>query len=215
VDGFKGLQPTAVLETSASCPPVHLPSMPEPSAPARSDPIPSTSSQPAPRVLENPFGPKMRSSSSSSLSKRPRIMSPKALDALKAIVSQSKGFSPVASTSSSTPFDLPLNLSKSKTASTGVTSNPDLARMALLSNFPNTTFSISEASRLPTSGFFREAASESQPEMSQQVVANAVTLEEISADEREISSVFNFALLEPRVELIELPSPEASHPDRS
>jgi hypothetical protein len=47
------------------------------------------------------------------------------------------------------------------------------------------------------------------------VVANAVTLEEISANEREISSVFNFALLEPRVELIELPSPEASHPDRS
>ena len=209
MDGFKGLQPTAALEVPASCPPVNLPSMPEPSAPAMNDPIPSTSSQSAPKVLDNPFSPKMRSSSS--LSKRPRVVSPKALDALKAVVSQSKGFSPVASTSSSTPFDLPLNLSKSKTASTGVSSNPDLVRMALLSNFPNTTFSISEASRLPIC----EAAIESQSETSQQVVASAVTLEEISANEREISSVFNFALLEPRVELVELPSPEASNPDES
>jgi len=213
VDGFKGLQPTAALEVPASCPPVNLPSMPEPSAPARNDPIPSTSSQSAPKILDNPFGPKMRSSSS--LSKRPRVVSPKALDALKAVVSQSKGFSPVASTSSSTPFDLPLNLSQSKAASTGVSSNPDLARMALLSNFPNTTFSISEASRLPISGFYGEAASESHPETSQRVVASAVTLEEISADEREISSIFNLALLEPRVELVELPSPEASNPDES
>jgi hypothetical protein len=47
------------------------------------------------------------------------------------------------------------------------------------------------------------------------VVASAVTLEEISADEREISSIFNLALLEPRVELVELPSPEASNPDES
>ncbi len=213
MDGFKGLQPTAASETSASCPPVHLPSMPEPSTPVGSDPIPSTSSQSAPRVLENPFCPKMRSSSS--LSKRPRVVSPKALDALKAIVSQSKGFSPVASTSSSTPFDLPLNLSKSKAASAVVSSNPDLARMAFLSNFPNTTFSISEASRLPITGLYEETASGSQLEISQQVAANAVTLEEISADEREISSVFNFALLKPRVELVELPSPETSNPNKS
>jgi hypothetical protein len=47
------------------------------------------------------------------------------------------------------------------------------------------------------------------------VVTSAVTLEEISADEREISSVFNFALLEPRIELVELPSPEVSNPDES
>jgi hypothetical protein len=47
------------------------------------------------------------------------------------------------------------------------------------------------------------------------VVASAITLEEISADEREISSVFNLALLEPRVELVELPSPETSNPDES
>jgi hypothetical protein len=213
VDGFKGLQPTAVLEVPASCPPVNLPTMPEPFAPVRNDPIPSTSSQSAPKVLDNPFGPKMRSSSS--LSKRPRVVSPKALDALKVIVSQSKGFSPVASTSSSTPFDFPLNLSKSKAPFTSISSNPDLARMALLSNFPNTTFSISEASRLPISGSYGETASESHPEISQRVVASAVTLEEISSDEREISSVFNFALLEPRVELVELPSPEASNPDES
>jgi hypothetical protein len=213
VDGFKGLQPTAVLEVPSSCPPVNLPTMPEPFAPVRNDPIPSTSSQSAPKVLDNPFGPKMRSSTS--LTKRPRVVSPKALDALKAIVSQSKGFSPVASTSSSTSFDFPLNLSKSKAVSTGVSPNPDLARMALLSNFPNTTFSISEASRLPISGSYGEAASESHPETSQRVVASAVTLEEISSDEREISSVFNFALLEPRVELVELPSPEASNPDES
>ena len=180
--------------------------MSEPPVSASSDPVPSTSSQSAPKVLDNPFGPKMRSSSS--LSKRPRVVSPKALDALKAIVSRDKGLSPVASTSSTTPFDLPLNLSKSKTDSTGVSSNPDLARMALLSNFPNTTFSISEASRLSVSGF-------SQPETSRQVVTSAVTLEEISTDEREISSVFNFALLEPRIELVELPSPEVSNPDES
>jgi hypothetical protein len=213
VDGFKGLQPTAALEVPTSCPPVHLPTMPEPSASARNDPIPSTSSRSVPKILEDPFSPRMRSSSS--LSKRPRVVSPKALDALKAIVSQSKGFSPVASTSSSTPFDFPLNLSKSKTTPTGMSSNPDLARMALLSNFPNATFSISEASRLPISGSYGEAASESHPETFQRVVASAVTLEEISADEREISSVFNFALLEPRVELVELPLPEASNPDES
>jgi len=206
VDGFKGLQPTAALEISASYLPVNLPPMSEPPVSASSDPVPSTSFQSAPKVLDNPFGPKMKSSSS--LSKRPRVVSPKALDALKAIVSRDKGLSPVASTSSTTPFDLPLNLSKSKTDSAGVSSNPDLARMALLSNFPNTTFSISEASRLPISGF-------SQPETSRQVVTSAVTLEEISTDEREISSVFNFALLEPRIELVELPSPEVSNPDES
>lgn len=206
MDGFKGLQPTAALEIPASYLPVNLPPMSEPSVSASSDPVPSTSSQSAPKVLDNPFGPKMRSSSS--LSKRPRVVSPKALDALKAIVSRDKGLSPVASTSSTTPFDLPLNLSKSTTDSTGVSSNPDLARMALLSNFPNTTFSISEASRLPIPGFSRS-------ETSRQVVTSAVTLEEISADEREISSVFNFALLEPRIELVELPSPEVSNPDES
>jgi len=206
VDGFKGLQPTAALEIPASYLPVNLPPMSEPPVSASSDPVPSTSSQSAPKVLDNPFGPKMKSSSS--LSKRPRVVSPKALDALKAIVSRDKGLSPVASTSSTTPFDLPLNLSKSTTDSTGVSSNPDLARMALLSNFPNTTFSISEASRLPISGF-------SRPETSRQVVTSAVTLEEISADEREISSVFNFALLEPRIELVELPSPEVSNSDES
>ncbi len=87
--------------------------------------------------------------------------------------------------------------------------------MAFLSNFPHATFSISEASRLPIAGFYEETDSESQSEISQQVVAGAATLEEISADEREINSVFNLAILEPRVELIELSSPETSPPDGS
>jgi len=87
--------------------------------------------------------------------------------------------------------------------------------MAFLSNFPRATFSILEASRLPIAGFYEETASESQSEISQQVVAGAATLEEISADEREINSVFNLAILEPRVELIELSSPETSPPDGS
>jgi len=132
------------------------------------------------------------------------------MEALKAIVSRRKGLSPVASTSSSTPFDLPLDLSKPSTASAGLVYNPDLARMAFLSNYPNATFSTSETPRLLPSTSRSEVVYVSLSGISQQVVSSAVTLQEIPSDEREIDFIFNPALLTPRVELVEISSPEAS-----
>jgi hypothetical protein len=85
-----------------------------------------------------------------------------------------------------------------------MSSNPELARLAFLSNFPNTTFSMSEASRLPIPPHF---------EISHPVEVKTTTLQDNSDDERGISSIINPALLEPRVELVELSSPASSSDD--
>ena len=90
----------------------------------------------------------LRLKSSSSLLRRPRTVSPSVLETLKTLVARSKGLSPVVSSSSTTPFNATATDLFSKPP-TGLVPNPELARLAFLSNFPNTTFSMSEASRLP------------------------------------------------------------------
>ena len=227
MDGFKGLQPTGA---TGSYPRVRLPSMPELHVPARVEPTPSTSSgadpfpfsrpEPIPSTSRtNPVEssvPKMeghahslRLKSSSSLLKRPRTVSPSVLETLKTLVARSKGLSPVVSSSSTTPFNATTTDLFSKPP-TGLVPNPELARLAFLSNFPNTTFSMSEASRLP---IFEEVFTPQRFEISRQVEVDTTTLQNNPDGEREISSIINPALLEPRVELVELPSPTSSSDD--
>ncbi len=226
MDGFKGLQPTG---TPGSYPRVRLPSMPELHVPARveptsstssrTDPFPCTITEPVPstsRAVE-PSVPKMleghphslRLKSSSSLLRRPRTVSPSVLETLKTLVARSKGLSPVASSSSTTPFNATTMDLYSK-PSTSSAPNSELARLAFLSNFPNTTFSMSEASRLPIS---EEIHTPHGFEISHQVEVDTTNLRNNSDNEREISSVINSALLEPRVELVELPSLTSSSDD--
>ncbi len=228
MDGFKGLQPTGA---TGSYPRVRLPSMPELHVPARVEPTPSTSSRAdpfpftrpesipstsrtdpvessVPKVLEgHPHGLKLKSSSS--LLRRPRTVSPSVLETLKTLVARSKGLSPVVSSSSTTPFNATA-LDLFSKPPTGLVPNPELARLAFLSNFPNTTFSMSEASRLPIS---EEVFTPHRFEISHQVKVDTTTLQNNPDSEREISSVINPALLEPRVELVELPSPTSSSDD--
>jgi len=129
------------------------------------------------------------------------------LETLKTLVARSKGLSPVVSSSSTTPFNATAMDLFSK-PQTGLVPNPELARLAFLSNFPNTTFSMSEASRLSIS---EEVFTPPRFEISHQV--DTTTLQNNPDSEREISSVINPALLEPRVELVELPSPTSSSDD--
>ncbi len=228
MDGFKGLQPTGI---PGSYPRVRLPSMPElhvpaiveptPSTSSRTDPFPFTGTEPipstsraepvepgVPRVLEgHPYS--LRLKSSSSLLRRPRTVSPSVLETLKTLVARSKGLSPVASSSSTTPFNA-TTTGLSSRSSTSLVSNPELARLAFLSNFPNATFSMSEASILPVS---EEVCVPHRFGVSHQVEVDTTTLRDNSDDERGISSVINSALLEPRVELVELPSPTSSSDD--
>ncbi len=228
MDGFKGLQPTGA---TGSYPRVRLPSMPELHVPARVEPTPSTSSRAdpfpftrpepipstsrtdpigssVPKVLEgHPHS--LRLKSSSSLLRRPRTVSPSVLETLKTLVARSKGLSPVVSSSSSTPFNATAMDLFSKPP-TGLVPNPELARLAFLSNFPNTTFSMSEASRFPIP---EEVFTPHRFEISHQVEVDTTTLQNNPDSEREISSVINPALLEPRVELVELPSPTSSSDD--
>ncbi len=228
MDGFKGLQPTG---TPGSYPRVRLPSMPELHVPASVEPISSTSSrtdpfpfirtEPVPSTSRaDPVEPSvskmseghphsLRLKSSSSLLRRPRTVSPSVLETLKTLVAQSKGLSPVASSSSTTPFNATTMDLHSK-PSTSLAPNPELARLAFLSNFPNTTFSMSEASRLPIS---EEVHTPHRFEISRQVEVDTTNLRNNSDSEHEISSVINPALLEPRVELVELPSPTSSSDD--
>jgi hypothetical protein len=227
VDGFKGLQPTGA---TGSYPRVRLPSMPEINVPARVEPTPSTSSgadpfpfsrpEPIPSTSRtNPVEssvPKvegharsLRLKSSSSLLSRPRTVSPSVLETLKTLVARSKGLNPVVSSSSTTPFNATATDLFSKPP-TGLVPNPELARLAFLSNFPNTTFSMSEASRLP---IFEEVLTPHRFEISHQVEVDTTTLQNNPDNEREISSIINPALLEPRVELVELPSPTSSSDD--
>ena len=225
MDGFKGLQPTGV---TGSYPRVRLPSMPELHVPARVEPTPSTSSgadpfpfsrpEPIPSTSRtNPVSvPKveghahsLRLKSSSSLLRRPRTVSPSVLETLKTLVARSKGLSPVVSSSSTTPFNATATGLFPKPP-IGLVPNPELARLAFLSNFPNTTFSMSEASRLP---LFEEVFTPHRFEISHQVEVDTTTLQNNPDGEREISSVINPALLEPRVELVELPSPTSSSDD--
>ncbi len=136
-------------------------------------------------------------------------MSPSVLETLKTLVAQSKGLSPVVSSSSTTPFNATA-MDLFPRPPTGLVPNPELARLAFLSNFPNTTFSVSEASRLPISeGVFTPHRFET----SHQVEVDTTTLQNNPDSERDISSVINPALLEPRVELVELPSPTSSSDD--
>jgi hypothetical protein len=225
VDGFKGLQPTGATE---SYPRVRLPSLPELHVPARVEPTPSTSSRadPFPFIRPEPIPStsktnpvelsvpmveghphSLRLKSSSSLLRRPRTVSPSVLETLKTLVARSKGLSPVVSSSSSTPFNATAMDLFSKSP-TSLVPNPELARLAFLSNFPNTTFSMSEASRLPIP---EEVLTPHRFEISHQV--DTTTLQNNPDSEREISSVINPALLEPRVELVELPSPTSSSDD--
>ncbi len=226
MDGFKGLQPTGA---TGSYPRVRLPSMPDFHVPARFEPTPSTSSRtdPFPFTRPEPIPstsrtnpvessvPKvldphsLKSKSSSSLLRRPRTVSPSVLETLKTLVARSKGLSPVVSSSSTTPFNATAMDLFSKPP-TGLVPNPELARLAFLSNFPNTTFSMSEASRLPIS---EEVFTPHRFEISHQVEVDTTTLQNNPDSEREISSVINPALLEPRVELVELPSPTSSSDD--
>lgn len=226
MDGFKGLQPTG---SAGSYPRVRLPSMPELHVPARVEPTPSTSSgadsfsftrpEPIPstsrtdpaessvsRVSEgHPHG--LRLKPSSSLLGRPRTVSPAVLETLKTLVARSKGLSPVVSSSSTTPFNAAAMDLKPPT---GLVSNPELARLAFLSNFPSATFSMSEASRLPIS---EEVFTPHRLEISHQVEVDTTSSQNNPDIEREISSVINPALLEPRIELVELPSPTSSSDD--
>ena len=227
MDGFKGLQPTGA---TGSYPRVRLPSMPELHVPARVEPTPSTSSGADPFPLSRPepipstsrtnpvesnvpkvegHAHSLRLKSSSSLLRRPRTVSPSVLETLKTLVARSKGLSPVVSSSSTTPFNATATDLFSKPP-TGLVPNPELARLAFLSNFPNTTFSMSEASRLP---IFEEVPTPHRFEISHQVEVDTTTSQNNPNSEREISSVINPALLEPRVELVELPSPTSSSDD--
>jgi hypothetical protein len=228
VDGFKGLQPTGA---TGSYPRVRLPSMPELHVPARVEPTPSTSSRTdpfpfsrtepipstskadpvelsVPRMLEGlPHSLRLRSSSS--LLRRPRTVSPSVLETLKTLVARSKELSPVVSSSSTTPFNA-ITMDLHPKPPTGLVSNPELARLAFLSNFPNSTFSMSEASRLPIS---EEVPTLHRFEISHQVEVDTTSLQNDSNTEREISSVINPALLEPKIELVELPSPTSPSDD--
>ena len=227
MDGFKGLQPTG---TPGSYPRVRLPSMPELHVPARveptsstssrTDPFPFTRTEPIPSTSRaNPVElsvPKveghahsLRLKSSSSLLRRPRTVSPSVLETLKTLVARSKGLSPVVSSSSTTPFNATATDLFSKPP-IGLVPNPELARLAFLSNFPNTTFSMSEASRLP---IFEEVPTPHRFEISHHVEVDTTTLQNNPDGEREINSIINPALLEPRIELVELPSPTSSSDD--
>ena len=227
MDGFKGLQPTGA---TGSYPRVRLPSMPELHVPTRVEPTPSTSSgadpfpfsrpEPVPSTSRtNPVEssvPKMeghahslRLKSSSSLLRRPRTVSPSVLETLKTLVARSKGLDPIVSSSSTTPFNA-TGVDLVSRPLTGLVSNPELARLAFLSNFPNATFSMSEASRLPIS---EEVFTPHRFEISHQVEVDTTSSQNNPDSEREISSVINPALLEPRIELVELPSPTSSSDD--
>ena len=227
MDGFKGLQPS---EATGSYPRIRLPLMPELPVPTRVEPTPSTSSgtdpfpfsrpEPIPSTSRtNPVEssvPKveghahsLRLKSSSSLLKGPRTVSPSVLETLKTLVARSKGLSPVVSSSSTTPFNATATDLFSKPP-IGLVPNPELARLAFLSNFPNTTFSMSEASRLP---IFEEVPTPHRFEISHQVEVDTTTLQNNPDGEREINSIINPALLEPRIELVELPSPTSSSDD--
>jgi hypothetical protein len=69
---------------------------------------------------------------------------------------------------------------------------------------------MSEASRLP---IFEEVFTPHRFETSRQVEVDTTTLQNNPDGEREINSIINPALLEPRVELVELPSPTSSSDD--
>ena len=228
MDGFKGLQPSGA---TGSYPRIRLPLMPELPVPARVEPTPSTSSmadpfsftrpEPIPSTSRNdpvessvskvsedhPHS--LRLKSPSSLLRRPRTVSPSVLETLKTLVARSKGLDPVVSSSSTTPFNAAAMDLVSRPL-TGLVPNPELARLAFLSNFPNTTFSMSEASRLPISD---EAFTPHRFEISHQAEVDTTSLQNNPDSEREISSVINPALLEPRIELVELPSPTSSSDD--
>lgn len=228
MDGFKGLQPSGA---TGSYPRIRLPLMPELPVPARVEPTPSTSSmadpfpftrpEPIPSTSRNdpvessvskvsedhPHS--LRLKSPSSLFRRPRTVSPSVLETLKTLVARSKGLSPVVSSSSTTPFNATATDLFSKPP-IGLVPNPELARLAFLSNFPNTTFSMSEASRLPISD---EVFTPHRFEISHQAEVDTTSSQNNPDSEREISSVINPALLEPRIELVELPSPTSSSDD--
>ena len=227
MDGFKGLQPTGA---TGSYPRVRLPSMPELHVPARVEPTPSTSSGADPFPFSRPepipstsrtnpdessvpkvegHAHSLRLKSSSSLLRRPRTVSPSVLETLKTLVARSKGLSPVVSSTSTTPFNATATDLFSKPP-IGLVPNPELTRLAFLSNFPNTTFSMSEASRLP---IFEEVPTPHRFEISHQVEVDTTTLQNNPDGEREINSIINPALLEPRIELVELPSPTSSSDD--
>ena len=228
MDGFKGLQPTGA---TGSYPRIRLPSMPElpvlarveptPSTSSRADPFPFTRPEPIPstsrtdpaessvsKVSEgHPLS--LRLKSPSSLLKRPRTVSPSVLETLKTLVARSKGLDPVVSSSSTTPFSAAA-MDLTTRPLTGLVPNPELARLAFLSNFPNTTFSMSEASKLPIS---EEVFVPHRFEISRQAEVDTASSQSNPDSEREISSVINPALLEPRIELVELPSPTSSSDD--
>ena len=203
-------------------PELHVPDRVEPTPSAssgtdpfhfsRPEPIPSTSrTDPVESSVPKMEGHahSLRLKSSSSLLRRPRTVSPSVLETLKTLVARSKGLSPVVSSSSTTPFNATATDLFSKPP-IGLVPNPELARLAFLSNFPNATFSMSEASRLP---IFEEVSTPHQFEISHHVEVDTTTLQTNPDGEREINSVINPALLEPRIELVELPSPTSSSDD--
>jgi len=225
VDGFKGLQPSGA---SGSYPRIRLPSTPELPVLARVEPTPSTSSrddsfpfirpEPIPSTSRNDpiessvsegYSHSLRLKSPSSLLRRPRTVSPSVLETLKTLVARSKGLDPIVSSSSTTPFNATAMDLVSRPL-TGLIPNPELARLAFLSNFPNTTFSMSEASKLPIS---EEVPAPHRFEISRQAEVDTTSSQSNPDSEREISSVINPALLEPRIELVELPSPTSSSDD--
>jgi hypothetical protein len=205
--------------------------MPELPVPARVEPTPSTSSmadpfpftrpEPIPSTSRNdpvessvskvseghPHN--LRLKSPSSLLRRPRTVSPSVLETLKTLVARSKGLDPIVSSSSTTPFNA-TGVDLASRPLTGLVPNPELARLAFLSNFPSTTFSMSEASRLPIS---EEGFAPHRFGIPHQVEVDTTSSQNNPDSEREISSVINPALLEPRIELVELPSPTSSSDD--
>jgi hypothetical protein len=159
-------------------------------------PSTSTASQPVmvnPENLEVPYSPRVRSSVSI---KRPRTVSPRALEALKVKVSQD---AMSASSTSVSTADSPL----------------DLSCRPCSSSFPNTTFSFHPVASTSASSEVSEAPSASTSFL---VAPRATLLREMMPEERSIKLVFSSDrpdLPFPRVELLEVPTTGSPTPSTS
>ncbi len=173
--------------------------------------IPSTSTAPFSTNTGNSSNPRP-------LSKRPRTVSPRTLEALKVKVAQDKMSGSMATTSSS---DLPLDLSIRSSSSGGLLSDPYLAKMAFLADYPNTSFSLhplSEAHASTSLGASSEVLEASEASTSFLVAPNATILREMMPEERTIKLVFSSDrpdLPFPRVELVETPTTGSPTPSTS
>ncbi len=182
--------------------------------------VPCTSTAPLaptvdiPRTQENPYGPRVRSSNSS---RRPCTVSPRVLEALKVRVSQDKFSIPSSSTFiSDSPLDLSVR-SRSSSSSSGLISDPNLARMAFLTSYPFASFSFHSIPEASASAFspvlFLEIMEAPGLSTSHLVASIAAVLREIYPEERRIQSIPNPSI--PRVELVEVLPTDSPVPSTS